>query len=316
MIMTATLTDRYIDAVIRTLPERQRADVAQELGAAIADQLDARIESGEPADAAERRVLIDLGDPDRLAAGYADRPLHLIGPRSYLAWKRLLVLLLWIVPACAAVGVGTAELISGAGVGELIGAIVPVVISVIVHVCFWVTLVFAVIERTGHQLLDTTPWTPDSLPDVRVSGARLSDLVGGLVFLALLAGALVWDLLRGFAFVDGAWIPFLNPALWPGWVVVLVVLILVEVALTTSAFRVGRWTMPLAAMNAALAVVSASVLLWLLGGGMLVNPALIDLAISSGADADLTRVLGAIVAVSIVCVSLWDIVDGFRKARR
>ncbi|WP_292863896.1 permease prefix domain 1-containing protein [Microbacterium sp.] len=314
--MTATLTDRYIDAVIRTLPERQRADVAQELGAAIADQLDARIESGEPADAAERRVLIDLGDPDRLAAGYADRPLHLIGPRSYLAWKRLLVLLLWIVPACAAVGVGTAELISGAGVGELIGAIVPVVISVIVHVCFWVTLVFAVIERTGHQLLDTTPWTPDSLPDVRVSGARLSDLVGGLVFLALLAGALVWDLLRGFAFVDGAWIPFLNPALWPGWVVVLVVLILVEVALTTSAFRVGRWTMPLAAMNAALAVVSASVLLWLLGGGMLVNPALIDLAISSGADADLTRVLGAIVAVSIVCVSLWDIVDGFRKARR
>ena len=314
--MTATLTDRYIDAVIRTLPERQRADVAQELGAAIADQLDARIESAEPADAAERRVLIDLGDPDRLAAGYADRPLHLIGPRSYLAWKRLLVLLLWIVPACAAVGVGTAELISGAGVGELIGAIVPVVISVIVHVCFWVTLVFAVIERTGHQLLDTTPWTPDSLPDVRVSGARLSDLVGGLVFLALLAGALVWDLLRGFAFVDGAWIPFLNPALWPGWVVVLVVLILVEVALTTSAFRVGRWTMPLAAMNAALAVVSASVLLWLLGGGMLVNPALIDLAISSGADADLTRVLGAIVAVSIVCVSLWDIVDGFRKARR
>lgn len=314
--MTATLTDRYIDAVVRTLPERQRADVARELGAAIADQLDARIESGESMDAAERGVLIDLGDPDRLAAGYADRPLRLIGPRYYLDWKRLLVLLLWIVPACAAVGVGIAELISGAGVGEVIGAIVPVVISVVVHVCFWVTLVFAVLERTGHETLDPTPWTPDRLPDERASGARVSDLVGGLVFLGLLGGALVWDLVRGFAFVDGTWMPFLNPALWPGWAIVLIALIAAEVALTAAAFRTGRWTMPLAAVNAVLAVASASLLLWLLGAGLLVNPALIDLAIASGAGADLPQVLGAIVAVSIVGVALWDVIDGFRKARR
>ena len=103
--MTDTLTTRYIDAVTRSVPERQRDDVARELAAAIADQIDARLVAGEAPGDAERIVLTELGDPERLAAGYADRPLHLIGPRYYLEWKRLLVLLLWIVPACAAGGV-------------------------------------------------------------------------------------------------------------------------------------------------------------------------------------------------------------------
>ncbi len=67
---------------MRTVPEKQRADLSAELRASIADQIDARVESGESRDAAERAVLIELGDPDALAAGYTDRPLHLIGPHA------------------------------------------------------------------------------------------------------------------------------------------------------------------------------------------------------------------------------------------
>lgn len=314
--MTDTLTTRYIDAVTRSVPERQRDDVARELSAAIADQLDARLDAGEAPDDAERIVLTELGDPERLAAGYADRPLRLIGPRYYLDWKRLLVLLLWIVPACAAVGIAIAQLIGGANIGELIGAVVSVTLSVIVHACFWVTLVFAVLERSGHDTLDTATWTPDRLPETRQSGAKLADLIATVIFLVLFGGALVWDLVRGLAFVDGAWVSFLNPALWPGWAAVLLLLLVAEIALTAAAYRAGRWTTRLAVVNAVLAVVSGVVLLWLLSAGMLVNPNLIDLAIASGAGTDLPQVLGAIVGVSIVGVSLWDIVDGFRKSRR
>ena len=43
---TSTLTDRYIDAAMRTVPEKQRADLAAELRASIDDQIDARVESG------------------------------------------------------------------------------------------------------------------------------------------------------------------------------------------------------------------------------------------------------------------------------
>ncbi|APZ33544.1 hypothetical protein BOH66_04095 [Microbacterium aurum] len=315
--MTATLTDRYVLAVTRSIPEQQRADVADELRASIADQLDARIEAGEPADAAERAVLTELGDPDRLAAGYADRPLSLIGPRYFLEWKRLLILLLWIVPACAAVAVAIAQIIAGATVGEVIGQVVAVTLSVVVHVGFWVTLVFAVLERTTGATGDPLiPWSVDSLPEPRETGARLSDLVGGIVWVAILAGAIVWDLTIGFVYLHGSWMSFLNPGLWPGWAVVLGALMAGEIVLAVLAYRRGRWTMGLAVANTVLAIVSASVLLWMLGAGLLVNPALYDIVIAAGAGADLPQVVGAIVAVGIVGVALWDAVDGFVKARR
>ena len=47
--MTATtLTDRYVDAAMRTVPEKQRDDLGTELRASIDDQIDARVENGEP----------------------------------------------------------------------------------------------------------------------------------------------------------------------------------------------------------------------------------------------------------------------------
>ncbi|MFT8395973.1 permease prefix domain 1-containing protein [Propionibacterium sp.] len=129
--MNATLTNRYIAAVIRTIPQRQRNDVARELGASIADQVDARVAAGEETATAEREVLTDLGDPDALAAGYTDRPLQLIGPHYYLAWWRLLKVLWAIVPVCAAFGVALGMTLAGEPTGHIIGSVAGLVISVI-----------------------------------------------------------------------------------------------------------------------------------------------------------------------------------------
>ncbi len=52
--MTATLTDRYVYAVTRSLPESQRADIDKELRASIADAVDARVEAGDHPAEAER----------------------------------------------------------------------------------------------------------------------------------------------------------------------------------------------------------------------------------------------------------------------
>lgn len=41
------LTDRYVAATLRTIPERQRADIEAELRGSIADAIDARSEMGE-----------------------------------------------------------------------------------------------------------------------------------------------------------------------------------------------------------------------------------------------------------------------------
>lgn len=108
--MNTTLTERYIAATVKTLPPTAQDDVRAEPEASIADAVEARVEQGEEREKAERVVLVELGDPAVLAAGYADRPLHPIGPRYYLTWWRLLKLLLIIVPACVvgAVALGQA----------------------------------------------------------------------------------------------------------------------------------------------------------------------------------------------------------------
>src|SRR6478609_866506 len=228
---TPTLTDRYVDAAMRTVGDKQRADLAAELRGSIDDQIDARIEQGEPRESAERAVLTDLGDPDKLAAGYTDRPLWLIGPTYYLDWWRLLKLLMWIVPPFAAFGIALGQTLAGASFGEVVGSTVAGVIGVIVHLAFWVTVVFAVVERSSRRTGagPLAPWTLAQLPVPRESGARLADLIATAVLLAAAAFAVLWDMLIGF--VPGTPLSFLDPGLWPWWIAGLFVLMAAEVVL-------------------------------------------------------------------------------------
>ena len=132
MTTTTTLTERYISATIRSLaPEAQARRARRARGVDRRRDRRAGSSRGRPAEAAERAVLTELGDPGVLAAGYADRPLHLIGPRYFLVWWRLLKLLLWIVPACASVGVvARAGCSTAHRSATIIGTAVVVVIQV------------------------------------------------------------------------------------------------------------------------------------------------------------------------------------------
>ncbi|MBN9200719.1 MAG: hypothetical protein ABS61_06905 [Microbacterium sp. SCN 70-18] len=314
-----TLTDRYIDATVRSVPERQRADLSAELRSSIADQIEARVEGGADPAEAERAVLTALGDPDRLAAEYADRPAFLIGPRYFFSWWRLLKLLLAIVPACAAVGVAIAQTLTGATVGEVIAEVVVVVLSVVVHVTFWTTLVFAIVERSARAggAGVVAEWSIDALPEVRQSGARLSDLIATLVFLAAAAGAVLWDRFVGFAYADGrGWMPILDPGLWPWWIGGLFVVLVLEALLAVYVYAHGRWTLATAVANVALNAAIVIPVLWLLGQRRLIDPALFESGILSGDASTLETVVVAVVGVGAVVVAVWDSVDGFVKARR
>ncbi|WP_309065832.1 permease prefix domain 1-containing protein [Microbacterium sp.] len=320
--MTATLTERYISATIRSLRPDVQADVRAELQASIDDAVEARLEQGESREQAERAVLTELGDPGILAAGYADRPLHLIGPRYFLTWWRLLRLLLIVVPACAMLGVAIAEVLGDATVGEVFASVIAMGLSVIVHVSFWTTLVFAVLERTGT---DTgVKWDVDQLPEQQDDGAGRSELIGSLVFLAIAVGAILWDRFRGFVQEDARALPILNPELWPWGIAGLFALIVLEAALAVAVYAARRWTTTLAIVNSALAVLFVSWALTLLGRGELVNPAFVDSLVGSGAvqsaepsgQGGVLAVLAAITGVAIVAFAVWDVVDGWRKARR
>lgn len=313
--MTATLTDRYIDAVIRSLPEAQRTDVAAELRASIADQVDDRAADGAPVAQAEHDVLTALGDPDALAAGYADRPLQLIGPRYYLDWLRLVKLLLWIVPVCAAFGIALGQTLAGASVGAIIGSTVGGTVTVAVHVVFWTTLAFATIERySTRETKPLTTWTVDNLPEPRENGAKFSDMVATLILLLVGAGALVWDHFLGF--VPGMHLSLLSDGLWPWWVSGLFAVMALEAILAIVVFVHGRWTLPLAVVNALLAAVVAVPALWLLMTGQLLNPEFFPTLVTDGEGPKVQQIIAIIAGFMIAGIAVWDAIDAFLKARR
>ncbi|WP_438354151.1 permease prefix domain 1-containing protein [Microbacterium sp. CJ88] len=313
-VPTMSLTDRYIHAATRSLPDESRADLAAELRASIADAVDARTEAGEEPDAAERAVLVEMGDPDRLAAEYADRPLWVIGPRYFLEWWRLLKLLWAIVPACAVGGVALGMTLAGESFGSIMGTLWSVLVAVVVHIGFWTTLVFFVIERSGSNAPMAGPWTPDALPEIRERGLGFAELITSLAILGLLAGALVWD--RFVGFVPGhEQLSFFDHGLWPWAMGVLFVLMAGQAALGIVVYVRGRWTMPLAAVDALIAVAVAVPALVLLLQGRLLNPDFFPtLAGESGAE--VASVIGALTGFTIAGVAVWNIVDVALKARR
>ena len=307
--MTA-LTERYIAATATCLPPALQEDVRTELTALIMDAIDARIDQGEEPDAAERAVLTELGDPAVFAARYAERPLHLIGPRHYLAWRRLLRVLLWIVPACAVAGMAIAQTLVQAPLGTVIGESVAVGLGAVVHVSFWVTL-------GSHPRTHARDRRRMDAEQPEPSLTRRTDAVASVVLVGIGAAAVLWDQLRGIVRVDGETASLLNPGLWPTWILVLLALMALEAALAVAVVLRRRWTPSLATVNTVLAVLFVSTALTLLGRGQLLNPSVVEFALrSDGLDQSTLQVIGVIFVLAVIGGAAWDIVDGWRKTAR
>ena len=231
----------------------------------------------------------------RLAAGYSGRPLHLIGPGVYPEWLRLVRVLLAVVVPISVVGNLVARLfvedLATTDIGSLVGSSIALAVTVALHVVFWTTLVFVVLERTGHASLDT--WTPDQLPDTGGTGrVGFGETAASVVFLVLVALALVWQQTSSPITSAGEVVPVLDPALWSGWIPWLLVVLVAQAVLAIVVFRHGRWTRRLAAVSVLLDLAFAVPLLLLLRSGDLFNEAFVDRLVAEGwadAERDLPR---------------------------
>ena len=312
-----TLTDRYVAAALKGVREDQRGDVAAELRGSIADAIDSRMASGEAPEVAEREVLTGLGDPVRLAAGYSGRPLYLIGPDFYPDYVRLLRLLLAIVVPIIAIVVGGASAVAGAGIGEVVLSALGSAFSVGIQLAFWVTLVFAAIDRSGARpRRDPGDWDLDDLPEAPVRRVGLGETVASIVGLALVIWLLLWQ--PGYQetlAADGPSIPILDPGLSTFWVPYLVVVLLVGIALEIVKYRVGHWTVPLAAANTAISLAFAVPVIWLITSDRLLNPDFLA-AISAGQFPDVAGIVAALIGWVVAIVAVVDISEGWWKALR
>lgn len=316
------LTERYLAAVLRGIPERQRADVDRELRSSIGDAVEDRVEAGEDRAMAERTTLEALGDPARLAASYSGRPQYLIGPEMFPAYRSLVVMLVSVVVPIVAVVLTVLEIIDGASYINGLLAGTWAAFATAIHMAFWVTLVFALIERTEAlreartEIVGATrSWNVSMLPEESSGRISLGDTIGEIFTTLITIGGLL--LLRDTSWftASGGGVQILDPALSEFWLPMLILVLLATAALQVVVHVVGRWTVPAAAINGLLTAAFAVPVVWLALNGLLVNPAFAaEVGWPELAAGDQPVML--IVAASTTLVSLWEVIGPFLKARR
>jgi hypothetical protein len=328
------LIEAYVYEVTRRLPEKSREDIARELRSTIEDMLPEQYMEEEA-----KGALLKLGDPAMLSASYRDTPNYLIGPKVYdvyiqtlkktIPWAVLVTILLHSVSGIFGYSGEEAVLWF---VIKTFGTVISNAVMVLMYVLFWMTAVFAVIDRVDFsksgQPLPTgkAPWSPDDLEKVEIVPKKRAALKGEAVF------SLVWTafwaivyfnadhLLGIYQSIEGGGLKFVQPffnqevllSYWPA----VVLLILLEIVLAVYKWRAGQWTVGLAAVNTIIHAIGAGILLVMASNPNLIDPASITyFSDSTDTAATFLDWLWRIIVAGVVISIFTEAFDSFRKAR-
>lgn len=328
------LIEIYIQEVAQRLPEKNREDITLELRSTIEDML--------PDDYSEedvKAVLEKLGSPVTLASGYRDRPMHLIGPRYFDVYVTLLKMILPIAAVISLISMIAEYFIGYSGeqaviniVLGLIGEGIWRIIEVGIQVFFWLTLVFATLERTDKGK-DEQPltarlkkWTPDDLKNTpyipKKKAISKCEVFGGLMWTAIWATLYFYaHRLVGVYRGDGNGLEFVAPTFsqdvllryWP----IVVILIGLEIALSLYKLIKGQWTQRMAICNAILQLIGTIVFIVILLNPNVMSGDFImymtDLFTTTTTQFK-TWIVGSGIFIFMLSAAI-NVFDGFRKAR-
>jgi len=329
------LIEVYIYEVTRRLPEKNREDIALELHSTIEDML--------PDDYNEEDVkecLQKMGNPAMLASGYRDQPMHLIGPLYYDVYVTLLKMILPIAAVISLISM-IAEYFIGYHSGEavinvildIVGFSIWKIIEVGMQVFFWLTLVFAILERTdkgkgkGEQPLTASlkKWTPDDLKDIpyipKKKAISKCEIFGGLMWTAIWATLYFYanhlvgvyrDSGNGLEFVT----PTFNQEVLIGYWPVVVIVIGFEIVLSLYKLIKRQWTKRMAISNTVLQLIGTIIFIVILININLFNQDFITYMADLFA-VTVNQFKAWIVGGGIFCFivsAAISVFDGFRKA--
>ncbi|KMN46015.1 HAAS signaling domain-containing protein [Bacillus paramycoides] len=328
------LIEVYIQEVAKRIPEKNRDDIVLELRSTIEDML--------PDDYNEddvKSVLAKLGSPVTLANGYMDRPMHLIGPRYFDVYTTLLKMIIPIAAVIALISMVAENFIGYSGdqavlnvILKLIGEGIGEIFEVGLHVFFWLTLVFFILERTDNvkdpQPLTTSfkKWTPDDLKNTPFIPKKKKiskfEVFWGLMWTA------VWTTLyfyanhlvgvyhgteNGLKFVAPTFNQDILLQYWP----IVVIMLVFEIGISLYKLVQGQWTKRLAIGNAILQITGTIVFIVIIVNPHLFNEGFITYVanvFTISPEEFKTRLIVGGVIIFILSAVL-NIIDGFRKAR-
>ncbi|CAM3974713.1 HAAS signaling domain-containing protein [Mesobacillus zeae] len=328
------LIEVYIHEVTRRLPEKTREDIGLELRSTIEDMLPAEYREEDV-----KSVLEKMGNPAMLASGYQDKPMHLIGPRYFEAYLSLLKMILPIGAAIAVISLAAEHIFRYNEGGTVLTTFIAIMIEGVGSILeisfqtfFWVTLFFAILERTdkGKDMQPLTPyfkkWSPEDLKNIpnipKKRSISRAEVFGSLLWTAIwstvyfyanrLAGVYESGE-EGLVFVTPSFNQEVLDSYWP----VVLLVIGMDVALALYKFIKGQWTKKTAIFNTVNELLALVVFVLIINNQNLFQPEFIaymsNLFTVTGDEFVDNAVLGSLIIYFIFAVI--SVFDGFRKAR-
>ena len=306
------LFERYLQAVRSFLPKRQQDDVVRELSEELRSQAEEQeAQLGRPLNESEQEeILKQWGHPLLLASRYQPQR-QLVGPVVFpIYWLVLrialgIALLVHVIAAAVFVA-------SGRPLADAVANLARLPLGPLLVVFAWVTLVFAVLDRSVLRLPLVAKWNPRSLPHVPTHdrsssmSCRITEVALGTIFVLWLA-----------ALPSNQWLMF-GPASMlmelgaPVLQIHLPLLLLALSGLVVSWMNLlhpERRTLRLVAkMIGHIAVVSLFV--FLLNAGPLIVPA----RLGNGEAEDFATIVNTCVRVSLLAAVIANVVDIVRAA--
>jgi hypothetical protein len=310
-----TLTDRYVWAVTRRVPHEQRKAIGEDLRVELAARVAEKAAAGTDTASAEAEAVREFGDPDRRAADVTGQPAYLIGPTHFFDYRRLMMIVLGAVTPSVFGALLLVQAIAGTDLWSAVLSALTVSITVAVQVGFWITVAFAVMERTSRGRRSTpSSWEPNDLPQVPTAKVGIGETIFALLAYLLFIGLLVWQQnIWVVQTAGGEGIPLLDSALWSFWIPWFIVLAVLEMAFALVLYATGHWTWVMAWINVFLNLAFAV-------------PAVVLIVTDQVLSAQFREVFGELMpAIEIflrifpfvlVGVAILDVGDGFRKAYR
>jgi hypothetical protein len=206
------LIERYLQAIGRHLPPKQRADILSELRSSLVDDLEARA-GDQPKQSDVVALLKAMGPPDKVAASYHPEGQYLIGPALYPIFRMVLGIVLFAVIGAQLLAVLIALALRDQPISVL-DSIWGIFNSLPAALGF-VVLVFALLQWFDvRPELDEEPFDPLALPALAddepvKAGEQAISVIVGVVVLVLLS-KFVFD--GGFSIRYGEWI-FTDPVI-------------------------------------------------------------------------------------------------------
>jgi hypothetical protein len=184
-----------------------------------------------------------------------------------------------VTPIVASVA-AVSNAIQGDPIGTIVGSTIGTVITTGVHVAFWTTLVFAVLERIPvEHRPPTRQWTVAALPEPPSRRARYAELVTMSLMLVLFSTAILLSpVISPESDAAGNPIGILNPWLWEtGIVYVFIGLVILSLGNAFAKYY-GPKRASMAIVGALVDIAPPIVLVWLATSDRLLNPAFVEAA--------------------------------------